>query len=43
MRTPALLTPTIAQHVLLPSEREETLLKTTPRFPKLTGGFLWST
>jgi hypothetical protein len=43
VRTPALLTPTTTEHVLLPSGREVTLPKTTPRFPKWTGEFPWST
>ena len=33
MRTPALLTPTTTERVLLPSGREVVLPKTTPRFP----------
>jgi hypothetical protein len=41
--TPALLTPTTTERVLLPSGREEDLPKTTPRFPKWTGEFPWST
>ena len=43
MRTPALLTPTTTEHVLLPSGREEFLPKATPRFPKWRGEFPWST
>jgi hypothetical protein len=43
VRTPALLTPTTTEHVLLPSGREEALPKTTPRFPKWQGEFPWST
>lgn len=43
MRTPALLTPTTTERVLLPSGREVALPKTTPRFPKWTGEFPWST
>ena len=43
MRTPALLTPTTTERVLLPSGREEALPKTTPRFPKWQGEFPWST
>ena len=43
MRTPTLLTPTTTEHVLLLSGREEGLPKTTPRFPKWTGEFPWST
>jgi hypothetical protein len=42
-RTPALLTPTTTERILLPSGREEALPKTTPRFPKGTGEFPWST
>jgi hypothetical protein len=43
VRTPALLTPTTTERVLLPSGREVALPKTTPRFPKWTGEFPWST
>jgi len=43
VRTPALLTPTTTEHVLLPSGREEFLPKATPRFPKWRGEFPWST
>jgi hypothetical protein len=43
VRTPALLTPTTTERVLLPSGREEDLPKTTPRFPKWQGEFPWST
>jgi hypothetical protein len=42
-RTPALLTPTTTERVLLPSGREEALPKATPRFRKWTGEFPWST
>lgn len=37
--TPALLTPTATERVLLPSGREEALPKATPRFSKWTGEF----
>jgi hypothetical protein len=43
VRTPALLTPTTTERVLLPSGREVDLPKTTPRFPKWQGEFPWST
>jgi hypothetical protein len=43
VRTPALLTPTTTEHVLLPSGRKVAMAKTTPRFPKWTGEFPWST
>jgi hypothetical protein len=40
VRTPALLTPMTAEHVLLPSGRKEALPKTTPQFRECTGEFL---
>ena len=43
MRIPARLAPTTAERVLLPSGREEALPKATPRFPRWTGEFPWST
>ena len=43
MRTPAPLTPTATERVLLPSGREEALSKATPRSPKWQSAFPWST
>ena len=43
MRIPALLTPTTMERVLLPSGHEAALPKATPRFPKWTKEFPWST
>jgi hypothetical protein len=44
VRTPALLTPTSTEHVLLPSGREMALPKTTPWFPsgrRVPVEYLW--
>ncbi len=43
MRIPAQLTPTIGEHIVLPSGRAVELPKATPRFPKWEGEFPWST
>jgi hypothetical protein len=43
VRRPALLRPTTKERVLLPSGREEALPEATPRFPRWTGEFPWST
>ena len=43
MKLPALLTPTTAERVRLPSGHEVELPKATPRFPEWNGEFPWST